>query len=212
MRILPFLLCLAAICVAPIACGGPQYGIGQGQPAYPERSVAATARLPLAITSVFVAKDPSKPTSTNATYGYVQLKNEGTTAIDFNQVSLSLVSANGTVTLNPAEIASLQTPLQADATRAIVEDDLAAFSQNLPYPTGQVVLVDDTFVVQAYIAWGTALPAPPYPTFTSSAISSNAIEDASANFVTLPTPSAPIAPATSVYINIGSTPPSTIAP
>lgn len=209
MRMLPMLLCLVAIVFVPIAaCGGPQYGIGQGQPTYPERSAVANARLPMAITALFVARDPSKPTSTNATYGYVQLNNLGPTAIDLNQVSLSLVSVNGSVTLDPNVFPSLQEPLQPNIPRAVVDTSLATFAQNLPYPAGQVVLVDNAFVVQAYLGWGTAPLQAPYPEYTSLAISSHAISDATGNFLDLTTLNAPVAPATSIYL----APPGTVAP
>ena len=192
------LVCLATAVALPIACNGPQYGIGQGQPAYPERTAAVAARLPLKIDSVFVAQDPDTPTYTDPNRGYVQLTNQGTAAIDFSQVTLSLLSESASVTLDPASLASLATPLEPGASRALTDAPLASFASVLGYPNGQVVVVDDaTSAVQAYIAWGPQALAAPFPAFTAWALDGNAIGSATDSFDTL---AAPITPKTSAYI------------
>ncbi len=193
MRI--FLVLIGWLLAGPVACGGPQYGIGQGQPPYPERSV--TAPLPLAITSVFVAKNPSVPTSTQAALGYVQLSNRGSVPIDFSAANLSLACAAGVTTLDPTAVPSLGTPLQPNETRALIDASLAPFSQSLTYPDGQVAIIDDTYTVQAYLGWGTAALAAPYPRLTTQALDSAAIATAIDNFTVL---RGAIVPATSVYI------------
>ena len=198
MRI-PVLVVFAAAMAAAIACGGPQYGVGQGQPAYPQREVGA--RLPLGITSVFVAKNPGVPTSTQATLGYVQLSNRGTTAIDFSTANLSLASAAGAFELDVASMPSLATPLQPNETRALTEAALAPFSQGLGYPDGQVAIVDDTYTVQAYIGWGAAALAAPFPRLTILALDSDAIARLTDDFTVIATPGAA---ATSVYITPGT--------